>query len=495
MNITSDLFLDCIVLLIHDNGEKHKRIVSELIALYETETRGRHASLEKDSLISFYIRVLKGLITGKFDPSNKDECRHYLLKMRSDIAMEKRRDLFDMLSDTFLKREEMSATKLEEIARGIQNQLVWNRMNKAARTMFGKLGDAKDMVDPQEQAKVLTDLLGGLQETLMTCTAAVQADHAGGMVDRVNFGDRESMAKALSKHKERAVTGVIKTGLQGINRMLKEGGFIQGESIVFNALSHHYKSGILQSMAMWAQLYNTPVIPPSGKKPMILMISLENEAFQNFIWISRKVYFQETGLNSSDLTQEELIEWTHQRFNQSGYSLEVLRYLPNEFGYEEVVALTNYYEQLGYHIVMMVIDYMNNMRKGDVNARVSEAGNHLLVKGLYNKVCNYTKTKGTTLVTAHQLNRKAQELANQKKTYVVKHFNSEHLADSMDVQREVDTSFYMHIENNHEGFPFLTIRLDKRRYQEGIAEGRRLCAYPFLEGRHPSMTSMVLLGM
>lgn len=482
MLITPELFLDCIILLIHDNGSKNQAIVAELLNLYDEESKGKSASVERDSLTLFYIRVIKGLLSNKFDPSNPDECRHYLLKLRSDVALEKRRDLYDLLSDAFLNRDKMKPEKLEEIARSIQNQLIWNRMNKAARRLFGRLGNAQDTISADDQGKELRAILDEMEEVVTSCSKSVETDHAAGMVDRVSFGDRDTMKAALTKHKDRTVTGGIRTGLQGLNRMFGKLGHIpQGSSVVFNALSHHYKSGMLQSMAMWAPLYNKPPAV-EGKKPMILMVTIENEAFQNFIWISRKVYFQETGNDANDLSQDDLIDWVHKRFSQSGFELEILRYLPEQFGYDELVALLAHYEQIGYIVYMVIIDYMNNMKKGSGKG-ASDAANHLAVKELYNRVCNYTKTKGATLITAHQLNRKAQELANTGRTNVVKAFNSEHLADSMDVQREVDASIFMHIEKNHEGFPFLTLALSKLRYSDGeVPEAHKFCAYPFVTG-------------
>lgn len=481
MLISPDLFLDCIILLIHDNSIRHQNVVKELIALYENEIKSGTGNKEKDQIVAFYIRIAKMIIAGQLDPSNTNECRHQLLKIKSDPVLEKRRDLYDLLCDTFINREEMAKEKLEAIAQSIQNQLVWNRMNKVARNLFGGLTRSKDMVSVEDQTSSLRKLLVEIEEAVIVNSKDVESDHAAGMVDRVSFGDKDSMTAAIEKHEQRAVTGVIKTGLQGLNKFFgKEGGIALGESVVFNALSHNYKSGMLQSMAMWAALYNNPKVE-GKKKPIVLMISLENEAFQNFIWISRKAYHQETGKDAADLDNQELIDWTDQRFAESGFRLEILRYLPDQFGYEELVALISHYESIGFCVYMVIIDYMNNMRKS-ADGKASGAGNHLAVKELYSKCCNYTKTKGATLVTAHQLNRKAQELANSGKSNAVKFFNSEHLADSMDVQREVDTSIYMHIEKNHEQFPFLTMYRNKRRYDDTTPEPDKFCAYPFLAG-------------
>lgn len=481
MNMTPDLFLDCIILLIHNNDSKNKKIVAELIELYTKDFRGKSSAVERDTLINFYIRVLRGLLDDKFDPSNKDECRLYLLKLRSDSALEKRRDLYDLLSEAFLERDELSSDRLDEIVRGIQNQLVASRINRALRSAFGHMGNAKDAVSVEVQSSLLRGVIDELRDAADQCeNNAADEDHSAGLVDRVSFSDPESMKAATIKHEQRTVTGGIKLGLKGLNRMFgKEQRVALGESVVFNALSHHYKSGILQSIAAWSALYN---IPPAqdGLKPLILFISLENEAFQNFIWMTRKFYTHFTGEDAATLTQDELVGWAHKKFSDNGVTLEILRYLPDQFGYEEVVMLCAHYRRLGYYVYAVIIDYMNSMRKG-ADSKASGSANHLAVKELYSKTCNYLKTIGATLFTAHQLNREAAKIANSGITDVVKRLTPEHLSDSMDVQREVDTSVFMYIEKNHEGFPFLTFRRDKRRYDDKTPETHKHCAYPFRE--------------
>lgn len=476
MLITPDLFLDCIILLIHDNGARNQGVVKELIGIYEAESQG--ASVEGEELIRFYIRALRLMMSNDIDKDNPNELRHLLLKFKSDKILEKRRDIYDLLHETFMSRDMMSEEKLARIAKRVQNQLVWNRMNKVTRGTFGRLGRAKDMVDPESQAGELQKILDDMKTLADETEGSVGASHNLGMVDRISFADKESMKLATKKHKDRNVLGVVRTGLQGLNRMLgASGGIVLGESILFNALSHNFKSGMLQSVAMWAALYNDPVVE-DGRKPIVIMVSLENEAFQNFMWISKKVYYQETGIDATGLDDDELVNWIYDRFGQNGFAFEILRYLPDQFGYEELVALVNHYEAQGYYVYMVVIDYMNNMRKGGDKSS-SGAGNHLMVKELYNKSTNYMKTKGASLISAHQLNREAQKLANSGKSNVVKSLNSEHLADSVDVQREVDGSIYMHIERNHEGIPFLTLCINKHRYVDNTPEAHKYCAYPF----------------
>ena len=476
MMISADLFLDCILLLVHDSGERNKKVVNEIVALYETEWKV-NASVDTE-LAQLYIRIVKSVMSDGIDTDSPDQLRLLLLKFKSDKALEKRVEVYDLLYEMFTSRDTMEVGKLDKVAMRIQNALVWHRANKITRTMFGKLAKAADVIDPKEQAKELTAVLSHREDLeLLSNQVAGSINH--GLVDKVNFSDLASLKAAAEKRNKRAVTGVLKLGLQGLNRMFgKAGGVKRGESIVVNARSHNYKSGLLQSAAIWIPLYNTPVSDFPGRKPLVIMYSLENEAFYNFYWMAKKVYYQETGFEADTISPAELCAWMYEFMAQKGYALEIVRYLPSDFGYEDLVRSIAEYEANGYEVHAVVIDYMNNMKKGsDKNA--SNAGNHLLVKELYNKVCNYLKTKGIVLFTAHQLNRRADELAGSGKTNVVKYYSADHLADSVDVQREVDVSIFIEKELNHEGIPFLTMRLTKHRYEDETPEAHKYCAYMF----------------
>ena len=120
---------------------------------------------------------------------------------------------------------------------------------------------------------------------------------------------------------------------------------------------------------------------------------------------------------------------------------------------------------------------MDMMNKGQHSA--DGQGNHLQIKELYTNMCNFLKSKNCTLVTAHQLNRTAAEVARQSPVGAVKKFDMSMLAGSMDPQREVDVVIYQHIERNSTGQSFLTWKLAKHRYEHTVPEHHKYFAYEF----------------
>lgn len=485
MHMPPDLFLDCILLLVSNNGPRNKKVVSELVEMYQKSDRRKASQGEDaDSLLNFYVRFLKRLLSDDFDSTNVHDVKRYLLQMKSDVALEKRKDLYELFSDVVTNQADMTVEKLERIVKNVQNHLVWNRMNQAARNLFGRLGKTIRTPDVDETKGLLSEMLTDMETTIQEIREESNVDQTTATMDEVDFDDESSILGASKKYNKRTDEEGFTLGLQGLNRMFgKNKKVARGESVLYAALTHHYKSGFLQSVASWLVTLNTPLIE-DGKKPMVLMVSLENEAYQNYIWIAWRLYQARTGEDPSMMPEEDLAAWAHQAFSEKGFRLKILRYQPEDFGYEEIVALVSHYASIGFSIQALIIDYLGVARRHDRGTtHTTSVANHLAIKTLYSRTVNFAKSQGITLFTAHQLNRRAQELANSGRTNAVKHFNMEFLADSVEVARECDCVIYGHLERI-EGRVYWTMYREKRRYENPtIPEAHKHVAYRF----HPEL--------
>jgi len=487
MGLTPELFLDCLIILLNDTTERTRKMISDILDLYKEESK---VQLEKNELIAFYIKIIRGIINGSVDLSLKNERMLFLLKFQSDPAVFKYPDIFPLLQKLFDERiddenkvKDADVDSLEHRVQNVQNCLLWYRMNSAARKMFHTLNLARDSATTDTQNVELKKFLKEAEDII---DFVKKSNELGGGFpkpeNRVSTNDEASMKKALSEFKHRSTgRGVIKSGLQGLNRALgKAGGLTLGESFTANARTHGYKSGMLQSWAYWTALYN---VPPEPNKPnLILMISVENEAWRNFIWMFKKVYYIEYGEHAADrMSDDQLIMEAKKIFHKNGYTLEILRYLPSDFGFDDLVKVINYFETQGFSIPIIILDYLSKMKYGGSEKATSAVGNHLLIRELFSNCCNYTKSKGKCFITAHQLNRIADELAASGKKNVVKLYNNRCFADSSDVQREIDASLMMELVENYEGIKFLTAYLAKHRYVDDTPEKHKFFAYPFKE--------------
>ena len=477
MSIGTNLLLDTIFLLCNDETHKYDAQVQKLLDIYEQESKQK--TYIDPELINFYVRLIKMLLSDGIRRDNLDDRKRALIQFKSDPAIEKHRDVYDLLYDALVSGKTLSEDQMATISERIHMASIHSNLHTHMKVAYGRLNRLSDMSNVEDQRRELSNIryqISNLQNTLDTTSSGSAKPQ--GMVDSISFSDKDSLKDGITKYNHRNVHHVIRMGLQGLNKMMGPShGAMAGESVIFAALLHHYKSGMLQSIAMWSTLYN---IPPrvEGKKPMVLMISLENEAYQNMMWMFRQNYRMRTGEDPKNMTDDAIAEWVYEVFNANDMTLVIERFLPSEFGYEDLVGRIEYFEAQGYYIYACIIDYMSNMKKTSSNSGTT-SGNHLLLKDLYSKTCNYTKSKGITLFTAHQLTRRAQELSSSGITNVVRRFTPEHLADAIDVGREVDAIIFMHLETNHEGLPFLTMNIAKHRYVDDTPVAHKYCAYPF----------------
>lgn len=475
MQISTDLLLDCIFLLLVDYQISTKTSVKDIVALYEEENK----TIENPNKIldTLYLRIIGTLLSNK-DPESVSSIA---LKLKSDKAYVQHKDIIDEIIKvmTGAPHEATSLTRTQNILKRIENVITWHRVDKAFRRNFNRLRVSAANPDPDIQAMELQDIAIELEKVGTIFKEANNKAHHQDKFDVINFKDRTQVAKAIKKGTDRNVRGVIKTGLQGLNRALgNSGGFVAGESIVFNALPHHYKSGLLVSCAVWAVTENV-LTTDDGTKPMVLLISLENEGFQNLIWAFRKVYYRETKLSPYGLSDQEIENWIVEFFEKFDTSLFIERHLPQNFGFYEYTQRVAFYKSQGYTIKLSVTDYANLMKKTTMTADGPKgASRDLAIRDLYSNMCNFNKTEGITWVTAHPLNRRAQEVAAGTNN-AVKRFNIDMLAESLDVEREVDVSIYVYLESNDVGVKYLTVKLNKHRYVDDTPESHKYFAYPF----------------
>jgi hypothetical protein len=470
MLMSAELFLNCILLSINDNREETTNLIQSLVNLFDTEVNPN--TIMDQEITKFYVRILKTILLDKTSKDTPDELRVVLLRFKADKILETRQDVYNLLYETFMSKEKLSKSKTESIIQQIKNAIVWHRANRHTRTIFSSLAQCADMISAKDQAKKLFEIEDHAKQLNDVFTTTVDMNTSKSMVDHINMSDKVSIKKGMEKNRQRSITGVIKVGLQGLTKMTGiHKGFLRGESMCYNALSHHYKSGFLVSAAIWTVMYNTPI--PINGRPAIIIFSLENEAYQNMMWAFKHQYAQIENKSPDDLSDDAMIDWISDTFSKNGYTLFIERHLPYEFGSTDLENRIKAYQRDGWEIHGVILDYMNKMKKS-VSLR-----HDLAVGELYSNGCNFTKSEGIFFGTAHQLSKQAAILANSGKVNVVKLFGPEHLSDSMDVQREVDLTIFGHKEINHMHIPYLTLQRGKHRYVDTTSETDKYFAMPF----------------
>lgn len=481
MQATPELILDTISLSLGSSKEGHKKLVKKFIELSNEKFNGEIGIPESlDNITQLYTDILRNISATEVNTDDKQSMVSTLLRYEASPVVQKDPVILDNLRKLFSLSENLAPKKIDAIANKLVASINLNDVSKYMRKMYKKVREGEQATDSDIKSIAIDGIINDTRELTDKLIGNKQLYTTAGSksIERINMNNKEDIAKAVAQHTTRE-KHVMKTGLQGLNKMFgKLGGIKLGESISINALKHNYKSGLLMSFAKWIIMYNRPYIDKDNPGiPTILFITLENEANENIMWWFESMYVSAYGKAPEGLSNEETVELVYQFFQESGYNLIIERRLGADFGYDEYVQL---YEELvknGHRILVSIIDYMNMMKK-------STAGNKdggrsdLSLRDLYNKMCNFNKNRMTTQISAHQLNRDAARLVVGG-TNVVKKFNDSHYADGMDVGREVDMEIFVHIERNNNGTPFLTMMRGKHRYVNDTPEKDKYVAYEF----------------
>lgn len=465
MSDLSALILNVICFFRHsDNPIRHK-LAQQAREHAEAEFE---ESEELDEEVRLYYDVLVDIIEGNIDIDNTSDLSHTLVNYQTHRAVKQNPDVLEQLK-TVLNGGTMSNQKLGKMEKDITNHILWAKGNRTIRKMNSKSWKAGAARDDTKKDMLLREIKQHAEDLQQ-----MYADNTGGRVDKtvdfIDMSDEGSVRNAVETHRARKKVEKIKTGLQGLNRVL-EGGIDKGEFGAFAALSHNYKSGLLMSLARWTCIHNSPGTS-KGVIPTVVFISLENEIFQNTMEWFRSAYVNAFHKWPEGLSDDEIIKYITDVYSKRGFRLLVFRRLGENFGIDELVQLKDELERSGYRIVEWLIDYMHLMKLPESDVNQAKA-----YQNLYSQMRDLANHENQTVLTGLPLKDDATMLADSGQTYIVKRFTGGHIADSKAVKRELDLLMFMHIEENQHGVPHLTFCWNKRRYYNPPKE--KFTAYPF----------------
>lgn len=283
------------------------------------------------------------------------------------------------------------------------------------------------------------------------------------LVECVDLSNLESLQDAFKVAVESiSPEGIIKFGWQGFNRMFGEyGGARRGEMIVVGALQHNFKSGTSLEMLKSAALYNRPFMHDPTKRPMLLRISFENSAMTDLIHLYRSLVEPEIGMkiDQASINPIEAAVYVNEKLSKNGYTVKIDHYDPSEFTIFDLFDVIEKYENDGYEIHMLNIDYLAMMStKGCKQGATGQD-----IRDLFRRTRNMIESKKILCVTPHQLSTDAKKLTRQGVEDFVKEIANKGYWDSCTtIDQEVDMEIYQHkVEINGEAY--LTFQRGKHR--------------------------------
>lgn len=229
-------------------------------------------------------------------------------------------------------------------------------------------------------------------------------------VGSIDFSCKDSVDSALQEMQAALSTeGVIKMPWQKSNEMFGENdGIRRGETHLWNALPHNYKSGLLMDVFIGACIFNDPFLFNKELKPALVLFSTEDD----LPLIVKKIYQilkqRETGLPVliKTIPLEEARDYVMAELTRRGWNVFIHRVKPSMFTVTKYIATMEDYKARGFEVALVVCDYLAMFSKE--GRRMENKGDD--IQDLFRSTREYNAANRVAFVTAHQLSTDVKAL-------------------------------------------------------------------------------------
>lgn len=483
-----DTFLDIITLSVTDplpeflEAEQISGITSQAIVLIENIIKTETIYDTEEN--KYFLELTKELLLEKMTWTDKSRLGNFSSKWLKKFPDSDDLTIKRILASALMPEDE-SHHPTDKFMYTIYDKMKQNVSvmiaERELKQMNGKVKKAARTSDLLTQQLVLEEALSSAQKMITEIKELGAVSNKSMNIEYIDLGDKASIKHALVVNRVVRKTTLFKFGLQGLNDMLGDGeGMMLGETVLFAALSHHYKTGILLDTARSIAMYTDP--PKFDENiPAIVFISLESEAHNNLMNLYKRTYIQEHGVEpSGEVDDDAMSTYISDVFSKRGWKFILIRRIGEYFTFEEFVKIYNDFLKKGIRIYVNVIDYPGNMNLG---LREHNDGGSQRAKAfqiLYRRFADFARYNSVLNVLAHQLDTPASFIVAAKTHYAVKKFHGRsHLADGKAIYNEVDLMIMMCIETNTAGISFLTFMWAKHREKIAPPVEKQFTAYPF----------------
>lgn len=327
----------------------------------------------------------------------------------------------------------------------------------------------------------LTDYVTEIITTLEAYTSTTKAKDPG-VMDEIDIGDEDNMTDTLDKViSQNEGVGKLMTGWKELNDML-QGGFKPGEMVMINALQFNYKSGFTRTIFMQIAMHNKPVMLDIKKKPLLLLISFEDDADITLDFMYKYLYYNEH-LKLPDLTTittSEVAKYIKSKLTVNGFNIKIIRVNPSEWTYKHMFNKVLELEAAGFEIKAMFVDYLAKLPT--VGCMSGPTGSDY--KDLFNRCRNFASSKQFVFITPHQLSTDAKQLTRNGVPDInfVKEVKGKGYFDhSKALDQIVDLEIYLHRAKLNKK-PVLTVARGKHRTPNILDDDKMYFILPFPKG-------------
>lgn len=457
--IINERFLSATLRTILDNGHIDKVDASNIKKLLESVDLDRYKS--DKSVHALIVAILTTINARKNDITDKGLILTYI-EAKLPEAYEEVKDA--SIRPIFENEYEVSAQEARLVIRMISGYLMYGFLLEKKETITDKF-NAIESANTPDLFQTVEDLSGDL--TLLHRNLLSTSSHAfddESVVSTVDESFYKAMETAFNESKSEQT--VLKTGIKMFNEFLSpKGGFHTGRSYIIYAPTNKFKTGTLLNIASWIKKYNSDSFmekyKKDGKRPMVYFVTLENVNSENV----GRIFKMGTNSDISSYKTFEDAKKAYEKFNEDNLiGFTMIQGESHRFGVSDLEKIVLEEDEKDRYPVAFIIDYLMLMKDetGDQDKR------HQVVN-IGTQIHEFTKGKPWATITAHHLNRvadeKIAEMMSHGKVNHVKFLGNQHAAEAHGLERPVDFTFFINMEKSpFDNKVYLTVNKKKVRF-------------------------------
>lgn len=469
------VFLKCIQLLFRNGGE-NKNSTKELIT----------------NILSIFKPMDSFAISGG-EQEATEKLRDYLLECLDEEALNREiilQNLKDILKTSNRKDSAIDMFKIVEeddnknIIRALENELnnkiYIHRIKKTLNTYtydFDK--KFKSGMSPDDMLTKIIEELNILTKNIKTKDEAI--------VNEVDLDNIETVSKVFQVVKEttEAESFKFKLGLRALNKITNNG-YKNSEFVIWNALQHNYKSGMLASSLIGIARYNKPIMQDPSKIPLLLYVSLEDDLDILFEFLYRQMYYTDNKVKAdmASTTKEEMSKYVKDKLQETGFKVKFIRVDPSDWSFASFFSLIEKYEKDGFELKTVVLDYLSLIPTVGCIAN-GAVGSDL--RDLYRRVRNFFAKRKCLFISAHQLSPDAQMINRENLTgeaFLTRIMGKGFFDGSKKLSQEMDLELYAY-KYTQNGKDYLAIGKGKHKGGKVMKSTDKFAIVPFPENLEP----------
>ena len=303
-----------------------------------------------------------------------------------------------------------------------------------------------------------------------------------GVLDQVDFDNEDELREWFMEAKrEIDPDEILRWQLKDLNEMCgQQGGGRRKEQIIVAGLQHHFKSGMVMSMVRGAAMYNTPKPRDPSKKPLILLVSTENQMTINLRTLYKQVMDQTYGKSPKlkDINAPEAAKFLRDTFMRNGWHFKMVQVVPAQFGYYQMEEMVLTYERQGYEIILMAVDYLGmcnaqGLTTSQITGRDKQA--------LFNYSRQLMLRHDYIMLTPHQLSTQALDIDRDRpRKFMDEIPNRQFYHDCKTIGQEADLEIMLH-KIIIDGKAYLQVARGKHRGVDDTPESAKYFVAQFTE--------------